>query len=90
MLLPRWSNLGLGYEEFEFPGFVHHKYIFTNSIFPHLVSVFLCLFILVSLDIGMCSKGRMRLLGLFISSLPRLPCHKAVRKQWVQAEGSGV
>ena len=60
------------------------------ALFPHLVSVFLCLFILVSLDIGMCSEGRMGLLELFSSSLPRLPCHKAVRKEWVQAEGSGV
>ena len=61
-----------------------------TAFFPHLVSVFLCLFILVSLDIGMCSEGRMRLQGLFRCSLPRLPCHKAVRKQWVQAEGSSV
>ena len=53
------------------------------ALFPHLVSVFLCLVILVSLDIGMCSEGRRRLLGLFSNSLPRLPCHKAVRKQWV-------
>ena len=65
-------------------------YFHKEHFFPHLVSVFLCLFILVSLDIGMCSEGRMGLLELFSSSLPRLPCHKAVRKYWVQAKGSGV
>ena len=64
--------------------------LLQKTLFPHLVSVFLCLVILVSLDIGMCSERRMRLLGLFSRSLPKLPCHKAVRKQWVQAEGSGV
>ena len=62
----------------------------TALYLTHLVSIFLCLVVLVSLDIGMCSEGRMRLQGLFRCSLPRLPCHKAVRKQWVQAEGSGV
>ena len=61
-----------------------------TALYLHLVNIFLCLVILVSLDIGMCSEGRMGLLELFSSSLPRLPCHKAVRKEWVQAEGSGV
>ena len=61
-----------------------------TALYLHLVSIFLCLVILVSLDIGMCSEGRRRLLGLFSNSLPRLPCHKAVRKYWVQAKGSGV